>query len=296
MKTLVTGGTGTVGSQVVQGLIAHGEKVTVLTRSAEKSKALPGGVAGVVGDLRDPRSLPKAFEGIDSVFLLTAWSEDEAEQGLAGVAAAKSAGVKRIVFLSIHNVQRFPEIPHFGAKLPIEKAIKESGMVYTILQPNNFFQNDSWFRAAILQYGVYPQPFGSKGLSRVDVRDIADAAVTALREQGHEGAYPLVGPDTLTGEQTAAIYSKHLGRTIRYGGDDLNAWFAQAKTMLPLKQAEDFRLMYESFQKYGLIASRDDYTQQAKILKHAPRRFEAFVQETVQQWMHPATSSQVGSA
>ena len=79
MKTLVAGGTGTVGSQVVQGLIAHGEKVTVLTRSAEKSKALPGGVAGVVGDLRDPRSLPKAFEGIDSVFLLTAWSEDEAE-------------------------------------------------------------------------------------------------------------------------------------------------------------------------------------------------------------------------
>jgi uncharacterized protein YbjT (DUF2867 family) len=79
MKTWVTGGTGTVGSQVVQGLIAHGEKVMVLTRSAEKSKAFLAGVAGVVGDLRDPRSLPKAFEGVDSVFSLTAWSEDEAE-------------------------------------------------------------------------------------------------------------------------------------------------------------------------------------------------------------------------
>jgi uncharacterized protein YbjT (DUF2867 family) len=43
-----------------------------------------------------------------------------------------------------------------------------------------------------------------KDLSRVDVRDIADAAVTALREQEHEGAYPLVGSDTLTGKQTAA--------------------------------------------------------------------------------------------
>jgi uncharacterized protein YbjT (DUF2867 family) len=128
--------------------------VVVLTRPAEKSKALPAGVAGVVGNLRDPRSLPKAFEGIDSVFLLTAWSEDE--QGLAGVAAAKSAGVKQIVFLSIHNVQRFPEIPHFGAKLPIEKAIKDSGMLYTVLQPNKFYQNDYWFRDAILQYGAYP--------------------------------------------------------------------------------------------------------------------------------------------
>jgi hypothetical protein len=47
----------------------------------------------------------------------------------------------------------------------------------------------------------------------------------------------------LTGEQTAAIYSRHLGHTVRYGGDDLVAWFEQAKKMLPLKQAEDFRIM-----------------------------------------------------
>jgi uncharacterized protein YbjT (DUF2867 family) len=246
----------------------------------------------VTGDLRDRPSLAKPFQGIDSVFLLTAWSEDETEQGLAGVEAAKAAGVRRLVFLSIHKLEDGAHIPHFQTKIPIEKAIKESGLEYTILRPNNFYQNDFWFRDAIMQYGIYPQPIGKMGLSRVDVRDIAETAVKALTQSGHNGVtYPLVGPDVLTGEQTAAIYSRHLGRTVRYGGDDLVAWFEQAKKMLPLKQAEDFRIMYDYFQKHGLIASQEDLAEQKKILGHPPRTFEAFVAEIAPAWKGKAAGS-----
>ena len=96
------------------------------------------------------------------------------------VNGCRLSGVKKIVFLSVHRVDEAPHLPHFGAKLPIETAIEASGIPFTILRPNNFYQNDYWYKDAMLGHGVYPQPFGDVGLSRVDVRDIAEVAALAL--------------------------------------------------------------------------------------------------------------------
>jgi uncharacterized protein YbjT (DUF2867 family) len=270
---------------VVRELLAHGEKVVVMTHSPEKTKALPAGAKGVVGNLREPASLTKAFMGVDAVFLVTAWAEDETVQGLAGVEAAKASSARRIVYLSIHKLEAGPHIPHLASKVPIEKAVKESGKEWTILRPNNFFQNDFWFRDTIMKYGVYPQPIGNIGLSRVDVRDIAEAAANALTQPDHNRAvYPLVGPDVCTGENTAATYSRYLGRQIRYGGDDLDVWFAEAKKVLHPKQAADYRVMYEHFQKFGFVANDEEFAQQAKVLGHPPRSFDTFVAEIAPMW------------
>ncbi len=285
MKTLVIGGTGTVGSQVVRELLARKAEVLVLTRNAEKEKALPPGVRGIVGDLLDPGTVRSIFRGVEGVFLLTGLSTSEAHEGLMAVNGARMAGVKRIAFLSIHNVDQAPHLPHFGAKLPIEAAIKASGIPYTILRPNNFYQNDYWFKDALLQAGVYPQPIGQKGLSRVDVRDIAELAAIALTSVGHEGqTYNVVGPEVVTGPGTAAVWSKALGREIRYGGDDMDAWEKQSLQYLPAWSVFDFRLMYEFFQKQGLQATREDIERQTKVLGHAPRRFEDFARETAEMW------------
>ena len=178
MKVLVLGGTGTVGSQVVRELLGRGVDVSVLTRDPKKT--LPEGVRRVVGDLLDPGTVRSAFAGMDGVFLLTALSAGECHEGLMAVNGCRLSGVKKIVFLSVHRVDEAPHLPHFGAKLPIETAIKASGIPFTILRPNNFYQNDTWYKDAMLSYGVYPQPFGDVGLSRVDVRDIAEVAALAL--------------------------------------------------------------------------------------------------------------------
>jgi uncharacterized protein YbjT (DUF2867 family) len=285
MKTLVIGGTGTVGSEVVRQLLARGEKVRVMSTSADKIKTLPAGAEGVVADLRTPISLPAALAGVDGMFMATALSQDETQQGLAAVAAAKTAGIGRFVYMSVHNAAGAAHIPHFGSKLPIEKALAESGLGFTILSPNNFFQNDLWFRDVILQYGIYPQPMGNAGTSRVDVRDIAAAAVNSLIEDGHNSQnYVLVGPDVLTGEGTAAILSRHLGKQIRYGGDDLDAWSAQAQQMMPDWMVHDLRIMYQHFQKHGLIATAADLALQQKVLGRPPRRYEAFVEEIAPAW------------
>jgi len=285
MKTLVIGGTGMVGSMVAAGLLKQGAMVRVMSHSADKLKKLPAGMEGFRADLDDPDTLPGAFEGIDSVFLLNAVGMNETDEGLLAVSAAKAAKVKKIVYLSVFMPEGSEKIPHFRSKLPVEKAVKESGIACTILRPNNFFQNDLGLRSAIMQYNIYPQPIGGKGLNRADVRDIADCAINALMRSGHEGqTYDVNGPDILTGEGTAGIYTKHLGREVRYSGDDLDAWGEKVKNLMPEFMIPEMRIMYEFFQENGMIASREDLEKTQKLLGHKPRTFDDFVKEIITEW------------
>ena len=176
-------------------------------------------------------------------------------------------------------------IPHFRSKLPVEKAVRDSGIAYTILRPNNFFQNDLWLKDAIMKYGIYPQPVGTKGLNRVDVRDIADCAINALTKPGHEGlTYDIHGPDTLTGEGIAKIYTKHLGREVRYAGDDIEAWAERSKGAMAEFLIADMRIMYRFFQDNGMIASKEDLEKTEKLLGKKPRIFDDFVKEMTLEW------------
>ncbi|HSB62969.1 MAG TPA: NmrA family NAD(P)-binding protein [Thermoanaerobaculia bacterium] len=283
MKILVLGGTGTVGSQVVRELLSRGAEVSVLTRDPKKT--LPDGVRRVVGDLLDPGTVRSAFAGMDGVFLLTALGAGECHEGLMAVNGCRLSGVRKIVFLSVHRVDEAPHLPHFGAKLPIETAIKASGIPFTILRPNNFYQNDNWYKDAMLSHGVYPQPFGDAGLSRVDVRDIAEVAALALAtDAAKDETVNLVGPELLTATGTAATWGGVLGRKIAYGGNDLDAWEKASLAFLPPFAVFDFRLMYAFFQEKGLKATPEDVARLTSLLGHAPRRFDAFAAETARAW------------
>jgi uncharacterized protein YbjT (DUF2867 family) len=283
MKMLVVGGTGTVGSAVVAQLRAIGVEPRVMTRSAEKAARLSAGTTHVVADLERPATLPAAFAGVDGVFLLLPVSQTETAQGLAGVEAARVAGVGRIVYMSVGMPPGSEVVPHIASKIPVEQAVQASGVPWTILRPNNFFQNDLWLRDAITTYGVYPQPLGPRGLNRVDVRDIAEAAANAFA-RGVGGIVPLNGPRGLTGDDTARVYSEILKRPVRYGGDDLDLWAKQASAMFPPWMVHDFRIMYDYFIRNGAHASGSDFAAQQNLLGHAPRPFEAFVSELAREW------------
>lgn len=284
MSILVTGGTGTVGSAVVRELLTRGEDVNVLTRDPAKLKDTKG-VTAVQGNLLEPSTVRRAFDGIDRVFLISPVSQTEANEALMAVTGMRLAKVKRIVYLSVHDAHKAAWLPHFGAKVGVEEGIKASGIAFTILRPNNFYQNDHWFKDVLLQYGVYPQPLGARGVSRVDVRDIAEAAAIALTTSDQEGeSYDLVGPEAVTGESTAKSWSAALGKPVAYGGDDLDAWEKVQLQYLPDWMVFDFRAMYEHFQQHGLIATPAAIARQTKLLGHAPRGFDAFAKETAAAW------------
>lgn len=280
MKTLVIGGTGTVGSQVVAELLRRQVSVRVLVTSPDKAYLLPESVETVVGNMDEPGTLPNAFTGIETVFLLNRQSHTEAAQAQFAITSAKRAGVRKIVYQSIHNVRQAPHVPHFRPKITVENVLKQSGLDYVFVNPNNFYQNDFWFTQAIADYSVYPQPIGEIGLNRVDVRDIAEVAAKVMLSDAYNGlTIPLVGPHKLTGPDTARILSEQLGFDVQYAGNDLESWATEAKKTLPEWMVEDWKTMYRFFQEEGLRASADDLELLTEVLGRSPRSYADFVAE-----------------
>jgi len=289
MSILVTGGTGTIGSQVLAHLRGRDVDVRALTRSPETAQ-LPPGVTPVRGDLADVDSVRAALEGVSTLFLLAPNVADELTQTMQALTLAREAGVKGIVYLSVFKGEDYADVPHFAGKHTVERMIDALDLPATILRPAYFIQNDLRQKDPLLNFGAYAAPIGSEGVSMVDIRDIGEAAAIELvrreRAPGPFGreTYALVGPDSLTGEGIAAIWSEALGRAICYGGDDLGAMEQRLKTMMPAWHALDLRLMFSRYQSDGAAASADDMARLTRLLGRAPRSYRAFAKDAATQW------------
>src|ERR1700678_1010762 len=217
MSILVTGATGTIGSQVLSYLAGQDAQVHALTRSPDTAK-LPAGVIPVAGDLADVDALRVAMKGVDTLFLLAPNVADELTQAMLALSVARDNGIKGVVYLSVFKGDTYTDVPHFAGKRTVERMIEGLGVPATILRPAYFIQNDLRQKAPLLNLGVYGMPIGSKGVSMVDIRDIGEAAAIELLRRPRaltalpRETYSLVGPDSLTGEHLAAIWSEALGR------------------------------------------------------------------------------------
>jgi uncharacterized protein YbjT (DUF2867 family) len=133
--------------------------------------------------------------------------------------------------------------------------------------------------------------FPWKGNGAARVGDIADAAALELLRRhraetplGRE-VYELTGPHSLTGSDIASIWSDALGRSIRYGGDDLVAMEQRLKAMLPNWHAMDLRLMFSRYQTDGAAATADDLARLTTLLGRAPRSYREFATDAAAQWI-----------
>jgi uncharacterized protein YbjT (DUF2867 family) len=142
MTILVTGGTGQVGSIVLQNLAAQHATVRALTRDPDKA-AFPDGVTPVPGDMLDVQSMRIALDGVSTLFLLNAVSPQELTQALLTLSLAREAGIRRVVYFSVFNGEKFSDVPHFASKHAVERMIEQTGIPATILRPNCFMQNDA---------------------------------------------------------------------------------------------------------------------------------------------------------
>lgn len=292
MTILVTGSTGTIGTQVLTFLNGRGAEVRALTRSPEKAK-FPDGVTAVKGDLSDIDSVRAALDGVTTLFLLAPNAPDELTQAMLTLNAARDAGVKGVIYLSVFKGETYADVPHFGSKATVERMIRAYGLPVTILRPAYFIQNDMRQKDALLGKGVYAMPVGSRGISMVDIRDIGEAAVTELlrREQASEPlapeTYELVGPHALTGKALAQLWSQVLNRPIRYAGDDLEPLEQALKASRPGWLAYDMKLMMRSYQENGAVATEEDVARLTALLGHPPRSYRDFAESAANQWLHP---------
>ena len=225
---LVTGATGTVGSQLVRELLKRDAQTRALVRSREKAAMFDGlNVEIAMGNLEDPPSVAAALEGVSHLFLLTAVPANQVELETRLLGAAAQAGVEHIVKLSASNVSEDSDINFFRWHREIERRIEESGIGWTHVQPNNFFQNTLFQLESIREQGSFFGPFGAGRVASVDTRDVAEVAAIALTDPACAGAaLELTGPAAITHDEMAATLSKALGREIGYHNVSLEDFHA----------------------------------------------------------------------
>lgn len=214
---LVTGATGTVGSEVVKQLVEARQQVRALVRDPTKAQKLGSGVEVVQGDLSKPETLGPAFTGVDKAFVLASITGPEfPEMERNTFNAAKRAGVKHIVNLSARGIATFLAKAPFGRwHTESEQRLRSLGIAWTILRP-------SFFDSNLIEFGIVPRgglflPTGSGKEAPIDPCDIAAVAVKTLTTPGHEGKiYELTGPELLSFAEVAQRISALTGKPLKF--------------------------------------------------------------------------------
>lgn len=216
---LVTGATGSNGTELLKLLSARGVPARAMVRSTDKAGAIAAlpGIEIVAGDFDDDASLGRALHGIGRAFLLTNSTGRAEAQQMSFVAAAKREGVRHIVKLSQFAADEASPVRFLRYHAAVERAIRETGLDYTFLRPNLFMQGLLGFAPTIKAEGRFYAAVGEAKVSTVDVRDNAAAAAAALTGEGHAGkTYTLTGPEALSHAEMAARLSDVLGRTVAF--------------------------------------------------------------------------------
>jgi uncharacterized protein YbjT (DUF2867 family) len=209
---LVTGATGNVGSELTAALLSAGQQVRALVR--DEGARLPAGAEPVVGDLNDPAGLTPALSGADGLFLMSGYPD---ASGL--LSAASQAGVQRVVLLSGGAaVAARTDNPISQYMLGTERAVRDSGLAWTILRPYEFMSNALRWVPQAAAGDVITVPFAGVPVAVIDPHDIAAVAAAALTSDGEQHAgqsYRLSGPTALLPADRVQILGDALGRPLR---------------------------------------------------------------------------------
>lgn len=226
---LVAGATGLLGSQIAHQLLQTRQDVRVLVRpNASYQTLVEKGAIPFLGDLKEPSSLRTALAGADTV-ITTATAggrggDDTIESvDLAGnrnlIDAAAQAGVRQFIFVSTLGADAASPIPMFRTKGMAEMHLRQSGMSYTILQPNALM--DVWIPLVVglpLQQGC-PITLIGEGKRRHSYIAIQDAAAFALAVIGHPASHQqtlvLGGPEAVSWRDIIAAVEQSLGRSLQ---------------------------------------------------------------------------------
>ncbi|MHC0044808.1 SDR family oxidoreductase [Vibrio campbellii] len=283
-KILVTGASGKLGSQVVKALLedlnVKPSELIVTTRKADKLQALASqGVDVREADFSSPESLEKAFQGADSMLLISIDASGPRTQAhLNAVSAAEKVGVNHIAYTSMPSAESSP-VMFAHEHEATENAIKQSGIPNATITRNNwYFENLVDYFASILQSGYWLTSAAVGRSAQLSRKDLAFAAASALVKPAQgKVVLPMNGVQSMTHAEMAKVIDKVLGTSI---------------TMVDLSD-EDYQAKLESFDLPAPIVelcvtmdkhNRGNYsdgTSEAfeKLTGKKPQSFEAWLEE-----------------
>lgn len=276
---LITGANGNVSSGILAQLKGSGHKLRALVRNASKGEALKQqGVDVRVGDLEKPWTLGPAFEGAETVWILTPPGPRAPEQSSNALWAAKQAGAKHVVRMSA--VGAAYNAPTINSRLHAlsDAELAGSGIPYTIVKPQFFAQNMMMAAASVAKEGAMYFALGEGKVGIVDTRDIGEFAARVLTTPGHEGkTYTITGPASVNMHQVATAVGAAVGKPVKYIPVPIEGMKQTLKQMgmdeWTMNLLSDYFIAYS--RNWGDIVTEDFQ----RVTGKAPRSLEQFARD-----------------
>ncbi|MDH2425391.1 NAD(P)H-binding protein [Sphaerisporangium sp. TRM90804] len=229
---VITGGTGRLGSQIVDRLIGRvsADRVGVSVRDTGRAGDLAArGVRVRRGDFTDPGSLADAFEGATQVLIVSTDRTGQAAvaQHVAAIDAARDAGAERILYTSHQGVADDSLFAPMRDHAATEQYLAKAGTPFTALRNGFYADTVRLLLGQAFETGELVAPADGP-VSWTTHADLAEAAATLLAaEIGFDGPTPpLTAPDALDLADIAGIVTELSGRAIRRVVADDEAWTA----------------------------------------------------------------------
>lgn len=276
----MVGATGRYAHHVLPELKRRGVKVRALIRSRDNERKARefGADETALGDLQDARGLISAAVGVDAVFHIgPAFSPHESDMGVTMVEAARAAGVSKFVFSSVLHPS-ISKLTNHSSKRPVEEALYESGMTFTILQPAIFMQTMEPGWMEVIRSGRFALPYSRRVKTcYVDYRDVAEVAAEAfVTEKFDNGTFELCAPGMYNRSELAALMSEALELRIEPGEMSFDAWADKARVPEgPMRNG--LKRMYAEYNQYGMRGGNP--TVLKCLLGREPRTLKQFFHE-----------------
>ena len=256
----VTGAFGYSGKYIAHRLVEQGQNVITLTNSLSRADPFGGRVRAFPFHFQRPDLLVQHFKDV-SVLYNTYWVRfgqyaDAVQNTLALFAAAKQAGVERIVHVSITNPSEDSPLEYFRGKAKLERALVKSGISYAILRPAILFgqediliNNIAWTLRHLPVFGIFGD--GRYRLQPIYVDDLASLAV----EQGKSrvnATINAIGPETFAYRDLVATIGQLIGKPRPIMS--VPPWLGYAACRVMGKLLHDVLITWDEIQ--GLMAER----------------------------------------
>ena len=264
----VTGATGNAGGAVVRALLAGEQPVRALVRAGRES-AVPAGVEPVVGDLNRPETFADALVGARGAFLLSGY-----ERMRELLDQVRVAGVDRVVLLS-SSAAPGGDMSNAVARYHIlsERAVRESRLPWTFLQPNSLMSNALRWLPQLRQGDLVRAPFADVAIATIDPADLAAVAVKALTtDELQGGSLRLSGPEALYPADQVRMLGAALGRELRFEAQTNEHAREEMGAAMPAEYVEAFF----SFFVDGTIDETTVLPTVRDVLGREPGTFEAW--------------------
>jgi len=278
-KLLVAGANGLNGRLLLKKLTENNIPVRAMVRNKDRAKDLENETTEIIeADFSSPATLDKAFESIEQAYIVTAIHPDAVTYFNNFFQAAKKAGVKHVIKLSGLGSSANSPSEILRQHHQSDEQLVQSGLDFTVIQPNSFFQNILGQARAIQRKGRFGMLLGDASQSLVDMNDVAEATVRTIQDKSHRNKiYPLTGPESISGNNMAEQLAELLEKPIRY--KPVSGTLANQEMLAGGLPEWNANALVEIMELFATGAFSETTSDLENILDREPNRFADFVTE-----------------